>query len=317
MTEPSDVVRGVLRGSGLDRHATAVAARNGRGARVVVATGELPRGTAVSGATVMYGASLAKQVIGVLVASLVREGRLDIEDGLRRHVPELPAWADGVRVRHLLHHTSGLPDIDPPPDRLGRATEGGWDNAAAMRALGGRDAPARAPGRVHAYSNIGYVCLAEIVRRTGEEPLPGAAERRLFRSFGMTRSLLGDRPEGVPARYPAPPATIGDGGLWTTAEDLLRWNEALNARVLGDDVHALVESPGRLDDGTPLDYAWGMTRTRRGGAWTYTHGGTWPAWCAKAVRRPDDGSAVALLTSCDDVPRVSEAALVILDRLSG
>ena len=313
---PSAAVRDVLRGSGLDRHATAVAVRGPDGSRAVVATGELAAADAVTGATVMYAASLAKQVIGVLVALLVRDGRLGVDDRLRLYLPELPAWADPVRVRHLLHHTSGLPEVEPPPDRLGRAADGAWDNAAALWALCEQDAPTRPAGLVHAYCNIGYVCLAEIVERTGNESVSGAAQRRLFGPLGMNRSSLGDRPDDVPAREPEPPATIGDGGLWTTAEDLLRWNEALNARVLDDEVQTLVETPGRLDDGTPLSYAWGMNRTWRGGGWMYTHGGTWPGRCAKAVRRPSAGVAVALLTACDDVARVSDAGLAVSDRLT-
>ena len=91
----------------------------------------------------MYAASLAKQVVGVLVALLVRDGRLGVEDRLRLHVPELPAWAEAVRVRHLLHHTSGLPDVERrltgsarPPKAAG-TTPLRCGRSASMTARGG------------------------------------------------------------------------------------------------------------------------------------------------------------------------------------
>jgi Beta-lactamase len=77
-----------------------------------------------------------------------------------------------------------------------------------------------------------------------------------------------------------------------------------------------VQTPGRLDDGTPLDYGWGVTARPGGVGTSYTHGGNWPGWSAKTNRRPATGTAVALLTTSDDVRGVSQAAIDLRDRLT-
>ncbi len=132
----------------------------------------------------------------------------------------------------------------------------------------------------------------------------------------MTGSRLGGPPAARHSGLPAPPGTVGDGGWWTTVADLLRWLRAMNARALGDGVAQIMETPGRLDDGTPLSYAWGVTVSTRAGGRTFTHGGNWPGWSAKTVRQPGRGTAVAVLSCSGDVDRVSGTALALADRLS-
>ena len=78
----------------------------------------------------------------------------------------------------------------------------------------------------------------------------------------------------------------------------------------------LMQTPGRLDDGTPLEYAWGIIARPHGAATNYSHGGNWPGWSAKTIRSPSTGTAVALLTTSDDVQAVSEAAVALHDRLT-
>jgi CubicO group peptidase (beta-lactamase class C family) len=103
--------------------------------------------------------------------------------------------------------------------------------------------------------------------------------------------------------------------LWSSALDLLTWLDALSSDRLGPELTRLVQRPGRLDDGTALDYAWGVTARSGSEGTSYTHGGKWPGWSAKTVRRPATGTAVVLLTTSDDVPAVSRAALELHDLL--
>ena len=112
-----------------------------------------------------------------------------------------------------------------------------------------------------------------------------------------------------------PPGTVGDGGLWLSARDLDLWNAAMNRRALGSAVHALAEQTGRLDDGTSLDYAWGIRVFQRAGRRTISHGGSWPTWSAKAIRQPDHGVSVAILSTTDDAEAVTAAALALADEL--
>ncbi len=215
--------------------------------------------------TVVYTASLSKQVTAACAALLVRQGRLRTGSALAEWMPELPAWAGSVRVYHLIHHTSGLPEgvhidalLRAEPDRT---TDG------VTRALGRLDQLPARPGTSFVYCNAGYVCLGVVVARAAGRPLPDFAREYLFGPLGMhaTRYWSGPAPQppgAVPLRPPRPaPLSLGDGGVWSTARDLLRWNEALHRDELG--VCGLLRTPGRLDDGTPLDYAWALgVRTR-------------------------------------------------------
>ena len=104
--------------------------------------------------------------------------------------------------------------------------------------------------------------LAEAVSRTAGMPLADFARWRIFEPLGMADTMFWTGPGAGAARRRAArpgdpaPLSIGDGGLWSTAADLLRWADGLNTDRLG--VTDLVQTPGTLDDGTPLDYAWGM-----------------------------------------------------------
>ncbi|SDS62896.1 CubicO group peptidase, beta-lactamase class C family [Friedmanniella luteola] len=272
---------------------------------------------AVDAGTPLYVASVTKQLVGVLAAQQVLAGRLDPEASVTALDPRLPGWAAPVRVRHLLHHTAGLPSTAVLLTAAGVA-EPELTNERVVAALAALPGPGRPPGEAFAYSNLGYVVLAEVLAAVTGTALPVLARQQVFEPLGLVSAHLGAAPPGRPADLPAavrPPATVGDGGWWIGAAELLTWLDALNRGALGAGVSELVQTPGRLDDGTPLTYGWGVTvRVDADGA-TCTHGGTWPGWTAKTVRRPATGTAVALLTTGGDVDAVSGSAVALHDQL--
>lgn len=265
--------------------------------------------------TLVYAASLAKQVVAACALLVARRGGLAVDEPLSLRLPELPAWAGRVRLRHLVHHTGGLPDDELVDARL----TGDRSTAAVLAALTALPSPARPPGTAYAYSNAGYVCLAEAVRRAAGRPLPGLVHELLFAPLGMGASRLWDGPGPAPpgARpltplHPAP-LSLGDGGLWTTAADLLRWADALNTGALG--VSGLLQTPGRLDDGTFLDYAWGMGVRRRHGYTCHRHGGGWPGVRTTLARVPDRGLSLVVVAPGDTTERTAALTDLLLDLL--
>ena len=265
--------------------------------------------------TVVYTASLSKQVTAACAALLVRQGRLDTESTLARWMPELPAWAGSVRVRHLIHHTSGLPEV-ADFDELHRA---GVDRTTAriIGALKNVDELAVHPGSEHRYCNAGYVCLAVAVERAAGRPLPAFAREHVFGPLGMRDSRYWSGPAAHPPgaapldpAFPAP-LSLGDGGMWSTARDLMRWNQALDRDELG--VSALLHTPGCLDDGSPLPYAWGVG-VEEG---VHRHGGRWAGLCAQLVRLPGRGAGFVILTLDDDEDRMTALAAALIDELTG
>ena len=176
------VVAGILQSRGLDRSPTALAARAASGETITLAFGEPEPDGPLTQTTVMYAASIAKQVIGLLLSQQVTAGVLDPELPLSRFVEDLPGWAGQVRVRHLVHHTSGLPPI-APSDR-------GTGNEAVLEFLRRGEGPMTPPGARYAYSNVGYVCLAEILTRVSGQPVEQLAQASLFTPLGMGSTTL-------------------------------------------------------------------------------------------------------------------------------
>jgi CubicO group peptidase (beta-lactamase class C family) len=256
--------------------------------------------------TPVYTASLAKQVTAACAALLVRDGRLDVDATVASLLPGLPPWAARVRVRHLIHHTGGLPG----ETSVGPA--GGDRTSAGVRDTAAPDVP---PGSRYRYSNAGYVHLADVVSAVAGAPLPDVARRWIFEPLGMTDTLFwtgpAPRPPGAAPLDPPHPAplSLGDGGMWSTAADLLRWADGLNDDRLG--VTALLQTPGTLDGGTPLDYAWGMGVRAYGGHVAYRHGGAYADVRTMLVRVPGKGLDLVVLALADR----SERRTGLTDRL--
>jgi CubicO group peptidase (beta-lactamase class C family) len=293
--------------------AAAVAATSPTTGAFSWSAGAAPDGRPVTTRTRMYGASITKQFVAALVGQAILAGQLTQDAGIGRIVPGLPAWAEPVRVRHLIHHPAGLPSTAQLLSALHLRDEAALDNELVLRGLAQLPRPPEAPGRVFAYSNIGYVVLAEVLRTAAGKDPAALAHDTLIGPLGLTDTSIGQAPPYT-LRHLLP-RTVGDGGLWTTAADLLSWLDALNRGLLGDQLTHLLQTPGHLDDGSSLDYAWGMTATPASLGVTYTHGGTWWGWAAKTVRNPEAGTALALLTCHDDAELVSDVATAMHEQL--
>jgi CubicO group peptidase (beta-lactamase class C family) len=295
-----------------------VGVRQGGAPPVYVTGRRTAAGEPLAPGTVCYTASLSKQITAACAALLVRQGRLDTESTLAQWMPELPEWASAVRLRHLIHHTSGLPEgVDV--DELHRA---GLDRTTArvLDALRQRDRLDSTPGTEYRYCNAGYVCLAVVVQRAADRPLPGFARDHVFGPLGMLHTRYWSGPAAHPpaaaptgAHYPAA-LSLGDGGVWSTAPDLLRWNQALERDELG--VSALLHTPGRLDDGTPLDYAWGLGVRTHAGCRIYRHGGRWAGLSAQLVRVADRSSSFVIIALDDDEDRTANLASAMIEELA-
>jgi CubicO group peptidase (beta-lactamase class C family) len=263
-------------------------------------------GAAFGADSVSYAASLAKQITGACAALLEQGGALDPEALIAEWMPELPFWRERVRVRHLIHHTAGLPDVWPQMQESG---ESGWTSDGVLAALADTPQLDGEPGSGYAYTSVGYIVLAEIIERIAGSPFSEFARARIFEPLGMPSSVFWTGPLASPptaAILPEPtcPAatSAGDGGLWTTVSDLLRWNAAILDDVLG--ITSRMHTPGTLDDGTPLDYAWGVRVFHTAGQTVQSHGGHYGHATAKLIRLPDSSAHFAVLAADSSVERM-------------
>jgi len=294
-------VSGVLSAALEDIRADAVAIGVAAGSTTMFAFRGSVDGGDVDQCTVFYGASLAKQVVAALFAKRVRSGEASLDDLVRQWLPGLPAWATEVRLRHLLHHTSDVPDVTGP-----QPSPPGSNQEVVDRLQRVHPPPRVRPGSEFRYNNTGYVLLAEVLARICGCAVSDLATESLFDPLHMTTTRLGGSPVQLPGETD-PPGTVGDGGLWISAADLLTWLTALNDATLGTAVVAQMETVGQLDDGTALDYGWGLRITQTSHGRQVTHGGSWAPWLAKTVRIPDRRIAVAVLSTGSTETAISDA----------
>ena len=292
-------------------------------------------------ATTFRLASVTKQFTAMAVMMLVRDGKLRYEDALTDVFPAFPAYGRAITVRHLLTHTSGLPDYE----ELMAAAEKGrapiWTAEHQIRddevlaLLRSETKGLFAPGTGWAYSNSGYVVLGLAVARVSGRPFGDFLRERIFmplqmshtvayekgrneverRAFGHARDGAGFRQ----ADQSPTSATLGDGGVYSSLEDLAKWDEALRVKELLSPARmqpaltsaTLADGSGprwpsesgddNLQPGQPVSYGFGwFLDPWRGHPRTWHHGST-SGFRSVIERFPDDRLTVVVLANRDDL----------------
>jgi CubicO group peptidase (beta-lactamase class C family) len=287
--------------------------------RVVFSRGyglaDLDRRVAIAPDTVFDIASTSKQFTAASILLLAERGRLRLDDDVRKYLPELPRPEGGavITLRHLLYHTSGLPDYIELLTRSGKGMADVTTDADAMAVLAAHPALEFAPGSAFHYSDSGYFLLSQVVRRATGETLRDFAAKNLFAPLGMrSTEFLDDETHASPRRAvaysPAPGGGFrrdesawnqtGDGGVNTTVLDLVRWDQnfatgAVGGRRLIDDLL----TPGTLDDGHPLPYAGGLNIDQFRGLRRIRHAGSWVGYSAELMRLPE--RRLSVITLCN------------------
>lgn len=270
---------------------------------------ELPNGPAM----VYYAGSVSKQFTAAAIALLAEERRIALDDDVRRWFPELPDYGRPITVRHLIHHTSGLRDIYVLMDLAGIRLEDVFSDEEAIALIARQKELNFLPGDDYLYSNSGYFLLAQLVERVTGESLRVYADERIFRPLGMAHTHFHDRPghivrnraisympdgDGFRVSYLGNFDKIGAGGLYTTIEDLLRWDRNFYTRTIGGPLFLeTLHTRGVRTDGDTLTYAFGLTLSEHRGLRTVRHGGSMMGFKADLVRYPDERFSV--LTLCN------------------
>ena len=197
-------------------------------------------------------ASDSKQFTAACIMLLAREGKLRYDDHLTDFFPEFPAYGKAITVRNLLNHTSGLPDYEDiltaqypntPDDKIPQI-----HNPEVLKLLKRRTAPRFPAGSKWEYSNSGYVVLAQIVEKVSGESFGQFLQDRIFVPLKMTNTLAYEKGknEVLHRAYghtcekhacretdqSSTSATLGDGGIYTSIDDLAKWDRALRDHTL-------------------------------------------------------------------------------------
>lgn len=284
---------------------------------------DLEAGTEAGPATDYRLASVSKQFTAAAVLLLAEDGRLSIDDRARKWLPELPPAAEAVTLRHLLTHTSGLVDYE---DLMGDDWQGQIRDAGVLELLAKEDRLYFPPGSAYRYSNSAYALLALVVERASGMAYPDFLQQRIFAPLGMHDTLAyvagGREPPHRAWGYSqaddggwrrtdqsTTSAVLGDGGIYSSIDDLARWDAALyDDRLLGAGSRRLAFSPHVevTGEGYEAQYGFGWRITGE----TLWHSGETIGFRNVIVRWPQRRLTVVLLSNRND-PEPYRTALAI------
>jgi CubicO group peptidase (beta-lactamase class C family) len=301
----------------------------------------LQYGVSLSPRSVLDVGSISKQFTAMVMLMLQQEGKLSIDDPIRKYIPEMPAYADGITLRRALSQTSGLRDLYTMMGQTGRTFSG--DTVDALRVITRSAEPNYTPGERYLYTNSGWILAAQIVYRLTGKTLAQFAEERIFAPLGMrdTRFLADATtiiPNGADGYAPAAGggfrlqrstydgAILGAGAVHTTIEDFGRWLDNYDTAVVGGrDIIRTMTTATRLNDGSPATsgansaYAVGLSVGTLRGLPVVSHGGSWAGYRGHFLRFPEQRFAVAtfcnLTTSGPDSLARKVAGIYLGDRM--
>ena len=291
-----------------------------RGPDIVFAAGyglaDIDRGVRVGPGTAFRLASVSKQFTAVAVLTLVEEGRLRLDDRLADVLPGAPPYAPTITVRHLLGHTSGIPDYDP---LLGSDDGPQVKDRDILALIRGAKRLYFEPGSSWRYSNTGYALLALIVERVSGESFASYLRRRVFDRAGMPTAVAHEAGVDTIAQRAfghtradgtwrltdqnRTSAVLGDGGIYASAEELANWSAALERNaVVGAATFREATTPGVLTTGAPTSYGYGWFLDSHRGHRRQRHEGDSIGFRTAIHRYPDDRLTVIVLVNRGAAP---------------
>ena len=280
--------------------------------------------------SIFWIASTSKQFTAMSIALLARQGKLSLDDDIRKYLPEMPQYQRPVTIRQLIHHTSGIRDYLALMFYAGVPTEdvhSDEDMFHLMARQTDEDVLAFiarqkdlnfAPGSEHLYSNSGYLLLAQIVKRVSGKSLRQFAEENIFKPLGMANShfqddlrlIVKNRAVGYSPIEGGGFSTvitnfdrIGAAGVMTSVEDLLLWDRNFYENRLdgGMDLINEMVTPGVLANGQKIQYAFGLNSYQYGGLRVITHGGDFFGFKAQLLRFPEQRFSVICLCNSRNI----------------
>jgi CubicO group peptidase (beta-lactamase class C family) len=286
---------------------------------------DVATGARITPGSVFGLASVSKQFTAFSVMLLAQEGRLSLDDDVRKWVPALPdfgaPFGRTITIRMLVHHTSGIPNYLAMLDS-------GWaitDPLTEEQVLAWlRHRPADfPPGARYRYSNSGYILLEMIVKRASGQSLRDFAATHIFAPLGMTSTqFIDDHSRTIPnlanayiSRATTVPgdqalkrdggewqeansrtSLVADAGLYSSVADLAKWDGSLSTGAVGGrDVLRMMEEPVVLASGDTFPYAGGLMLGAYRGLRTIGHIGGWSGYQTWLIRYPDQHFTIALL----------------------
>ena len=273
-------------------------------------------------------ASVTKQFTATAIMLLVHDGKLHYDDHLTDFFPDFPAYGKAITVRNLLNHTSGLPDYEDiltaqypntPDEKVPQIHDAGVLKLLEQQSVGKFP-----PGSKWDYSNAGYATLAMIVEKVSGKPFGQFLQERIFTPLQMTNTLAYEKGKNeVPHRayghtkenctwretdQSSTSAVLGDGGIYSSLDDLAKWDRALREHTLlsAEEMKPALTAvqpsagPAKNSEGEPVSYGFGWFLDPYHGHKRMWHYGETVGFRTVIERFPDDQLTVIVLANRAD-----------------
>ncbi|MFC5408239.1 serine hydrolase domain-containing protein [Larkinella bovis] len=269
----------------------------------------------ITTATVFDIASVSKQFAGLAVSTLIQEGKVNLDDDIRKYLPDLPIFAKTITIRHLVHHTSGLRDWPQTLHLAGWR----WDEVFSfddiMRMVRNQKDLDFDSGERYSYSNTGYNLLAALVEKVSGQPFHQWMDARIFKPLHMNSSRfqndytkliknLAYSYEPRPGEFVKTPGALtayGSSSLFTTVDDLARWVQHFDREVAANNpVYTRMLTLGQLNNGETVAYGYGLATGNDRGLKVVNHSDSWAGYRTILTNYPDEKLSIILLSNSGD-----------------
>jgi CubicO group peptidase (beta-lactamase class C family) len=269
----------------------------------------------VSPNSVFNIASVSKQFVAMCLLLLEEEGKLSLEDNIRKYLPEFPEYNSPITIKNLIFHTSGIADFHMIWDIEGKDALNRTPAEEVFKLICSQEKLDFTPGEKQLYSNSGYFLSSIIIRRVSGKSLKDYAKEKIFIPLGMrnseflddNKSIIKNRACGYTPlieggfgnaimRYDL----VGGGGLYSTVEDLYLWDQNFYHNKLGNGSQLLIDkmlTNGRTNDGKEVNYAYGIINGNYKGFRIVQHTGDFGGYKSFMVRFPDKNLSVIVLSN--------------------
>lgn len=275
----------------------------------------LEYGIPIATSTVFQVASVSKQFTVFSILLLEQDGKLSIDDDIRKYLPEMPDYGHKITLRNLANHTSGIRDNTDLANLIGTSEADLLSNEDAVKLITSQKGLNFIPGDEFQYCNSGYILLAEIVKRVSGQSFAQFTQARIFKPLKMKNSQFVDAPEILVknraysydqyenAYYKSilNHSFVGSTGLNTTVDDLSLWAINFQNKTIGSDaIFNKMKEKSRLNNGALIPYGLGLENQTYKGLDVIFHGGGIARYGARILWIPEHNFSIVYMCNSQD-----------------
>lgn len=263
--------------------------------------------------TIFNTASVSKQFTAMGIVILDLEGKLSVDDDIRKYIPELPDFGQTITIRHLMHHTSGLRSLHALLGLAGWRGDDYRTNEDLYRLMANQRDLNFTPGDEYLYCNTGFMYMAKIIETVTQEKFTDWMQQSIFKPLGMINTYVEDQydrvvPQNATSYYTTDDnefarsveywGYVGSGNMHSTAADLLTWLSNFSNPTEGwKGRFDMLQTLDNFNDGTENTYAFGVGIGEFKGAKRISHGGSIGGFRSSVATYPEEELSIAILTN--------------------